>query len=276
MQITTRHRQQFTVSFLIIFYALAVYKLVNGLWLVQAAPYFFINRFDGTTWLLMQMGIHQWLLDNRPGWILFDIAFYAMPLAWYFIYKKNTTAGTIVAIAWLIINWLYVQCYTLFPVNSIEAHIAWLLMPLLFATTRLTSFYYVMHALRYFFLFFFASAGIWKLRQGGVFYPQEMSGILLMQHADYLVSASDGLFTKFIYFLVKHEYIGFAFYITATLLELSFIIGFFTRRYDKWLIVAFGLFLLIDVLVMRIPYFEVLPLVLPLFFSKYREPNADL
>jgi hypothetical protein len=98
MQITTQHRKRFTLSFLIIFYVLAIYKLVNGLWLFQAAPYFFINRFDGTTWLLMQTGIHQWLLENKTGWILFDIAFYAMPLAWYLTYKKNATGCTFNAI----------------------------------------------------------------------------------------------------------------------------------------------------------------------------------
>lgn len=224
----------------------------------------------------MQTGIHQWLLNNKGGWLVFDFAFYSMPLAWYFIFKTNRTAGSITAIIWLVVNWLYVQCYTLYPINSIEAHIAWLLMPLLFATTRLTSFYFIMHGLRYFFLFFFASAGIWKLRQGGIFYPQEMSGILLMQHADYLVSAPASLYTKFIYFLIKHVAIGYLLYLAATVLELVFIVGFFTRRFDKWLIVALGLFLLMDVVVMRIPYFEVVPLVLSLFFSKYEEPDEDL
>ncbi len=276
MQITNQHRQRFTIGFLIIFYVLAIYKLVNGLWLFQAAPYFFINRFDGTTWLLMQTGIHQWLLDNKNGWLLFDAAFYFMPVVWYFTFRNNEKAGTVIAIVWLVINWLYVQCYTLFPINSIEGHIGWLLMPLLFATTRLKSFYYVMHGLRYFFLFFFASAGIWKLRQGGFFYPEQMSGILLLQHANYLVSAPESLFTKFIYFLIRHEAIGYALYIAATLLELVFIIGFFTRRYDKWLIVGFALFLLMDRLVMRIPYFEVLPLVMTFYFSKYNEPNTDV
>ncbi|MES2646235.1 MAG: hypothetical protein V4717_05125 [Bacteroidota bacterium] len=276
MQITAQHRQRFTITFLVIFYILAIYKLLNGLWLFQAAPYFFINRFDGTTWLLMQTGIHQWLLNNRTGWILFDVAFYVMPLTWYLAYKSHEGAGTIAAILWLIVNWVYVQCYTLYPINSIESHIAWLLIPLLFATTRLKSFYFVMHGLRYFFLFFFASAGIWKLRQGGIFYPEQMSGILLMQHADYLVSAPGTIFTKYIYWLVKHPAIGQALYVGATLLELFFIIGFFSRKYDKWLMAGFGLFLLSDQLLMRIPYFEVLPLALPLFFSKYKEPVNEV
>lgn len=270
---TEVHRNRFSISFLVLFYALAIYKLLNGLWLFQAAPYFFINRFDGVTWLFMQTGIHQWLIDNKAGWILFDAIFYGMPLVWYAVYRVNTKTATVLAISWLIINWIYVQCYTLYPINSIEGHLPWLLMPILFAARRLKTFYFLMHGLRYFFLFFFASAAIWKFRQGGLFNPQQMSGILLMQHGNYLVSAPQSWFSQFTYSIIQHENIGYALYIAATLLELIFIVGFFTRRYDKWLIASFMLFLVMDLLVMRITYFEVLPLLLPLFYSKYEEPG---
>lgn len=276
MQINHSHRERFTKIFLLIFYWLAAYKLINGLWLYQAAPYFFVNRFDGTTWLFMQTGIHKWLLNNKGGWLFFDIAFYAMPLCWWLVWIKNQKAGTWVAIGWLIVNWIYIQCYTLYPTNSIEAYIAWLLMPVLFATQRIRSFYFLMHALRYFFLFFFLSAAIWKIRQGGVFNPEQMSGVLLMQHKEYLVSAPESWYTNFTYWIIRHQNIGYAFYIASTLLELVFAIGFFTRKYDKWLFGCFILFLAMDYLVMRIPYFEVLPLALPLFFSKYEEPDTNV
>jgi hypothetical protein len=276
MQITAAHREKFTISFLAIFYVLAFYKFFNGLWLFQAAPYFFVNRFDGTTWLFMQTGIHQWLINNKHGWWLFDITFYSMPLVYYVAYRFNQTAAIILAFCWLIINWFYVQFYTLFPTNSIEGHIAWLLMPVLFGARKLKTFYFLMHGLRYFFLFFFVSAAIWKMRQGGLFNPQQMSGILLMQHADYLVSAPQSWFTQFAYGIIKHAYVGYALYIAATILELAFIIGFFTRRYDSWLIAAFVLFLIMDMFIMRIPYFELVPLVLTLVYSKYEEPNKDL
>lgn len=276
MQITAAHRKKFTINFIVIFYVLAFYKLFNGLWLFQVAPYFFVNRFDGIAWLFMQTGIHQWLINNKAGWWLFDLAFYSMPLIYYAAYSFNQKLITATALCWLIINWLYVQFYTLYPTNSIEGHVAWLLMPVLFAARRLKTFYFLMHGLRYFFLFFFASAAIWKLRQDGFFNPQQMTGILLMQHGTYLVSAPQSWFTAFVYGLIQHERVGYALYIAATLLEFTFIIGFFTRRYDKWLIVAFVLFLLMDLLVMRIPYFEILPLSLPLLYSKYEEPKADV
>jgi hypothetical protein len=256
-----------------LFYFLAIYKLVNHLWLFQQDPYFFINRFDFITWIFMSTGVHKWPLGYTTRLLVFDIFFYAMPLVWFIINRFNKDSATVAAFVWLIINWIYIQCYTLYPINSIESYLAWLLMPLLFATTNTRQFYFVMHGLRYFFLFFFASAGIWKIRQAGVFNPEELSGILLTQHAAHLISAPGDWQSKLIYYLVRHPWQGYILYATATLFELFFITGFFTRKYDRILIAVFILFLVMDMLVMRIPYFEVLPLVLPLLFSKYDEPR---
>ena len=275
MQINSLHRERFTFSFIAIFYFLAVYKLANHIWLFQQEPYFFVNRFDFTTWVFMSTGIHKWPLGNVNRLLVFDLFFYCMPAIWFLTDRFDKITGSIVAIAWLLVNWIYVQCYTLYPINSIESHVAWLLMPVLFATNNAKQFYYVMHGLRYFFLFFIASAGIWKLRQGGIFYPQELSGILLEQHATHLVSAPGHWQSKFIYWLVRNPGTGRFLYVGAALLELSFIAGFFTRKFDKVLVIAFIIFLLMDLLVMRIPYFELMPLLLPLVYSRYEEPRVS-
>lgn len=245
------------------------------MWLFQAAPYFFVNRFDGITWLFMQTGIHQWLIDNPTGWVIADTLFYAMPLTWYIIDRYHPQASIYAAICWLIINWFYVQFYTLFPTNSIEGHVGWLLMPLVFAARRLKTFYFLMHGLRYFFLFFFVSAAIWKFRLGGLFYPQQMSGILLLQHGNYLISAPGSWFAQLVTWLVQNERVGYTLYLVSALLELAFIIGFFTKQFDKWLVAGLILFLVMDFFIMRIPYFEILPMSLTFLFSKYTSPENN-
>ncbi|MES2773730.1 MAG: hypothetical protein V4722_06075 [Bacteroidota bacterium] len=274
-QFSAYHRQRLTFLFVLLFYILAGYKWLNGMWMYQMQPHFFNTRFDGTTWLFMQTGIHQWLIDNKPGWILFDAFFYSIPLLYWLAYKRNIKWASWVAVLMLIVNWVYAQCYTLYPTNSIEGHVGWLLYPFVLMTVRLKSFYFLMNAMRYFFLFFFASAAIWKFRQGGLFNPEQMSGILLMQHKEYLVSAPDYWYTHFIYWLVRHQVVGYMLYLAGTVLELAFIIGFFTKKYDKLLLLLFIAFLILDLLIMRIPYFEILPMALPLLFSKYAEPAVE-
>jgi ABC-type dipeptide/oligopeptide/nickel transport system permease subunit len=56
--------------------------------------------------------------------------------------------------------------------------------------------------------------------------------------------------------------------LSATLLELSFIAGFFTKKYDRLLLALVVIFLVMDHLIMRITYYEIAPLALTFMFSK--------
>jgi hypothetical protein len=131
------------------------------------------------------------------------------------------------------------------------------------------TFYFLLHGLRYFFLFFFSSAGIWKIVQQGIFNIEQMSGVLLYQHKEYLTSSSNWYSTAVLW-LINHSSISYLLYFAAFLVELSFIIGFFTKKFDLFLAAAFLLFLLMDILLMRINYAEVSPFLLTLIYSRYR------
>ena len=254
-----------------LFYCLSVYKLLTGMWLFQLQPFEFMAKKDVTGWWFMQTGLHQWLLNNRAGTILMDTLFYSFPFVYWLFYRWKRACVALVAVGWLVVNWLYIQAYVLFPTNSIEGHIAWLFLPVLFAFgNHLERFYYVMHAIRYYFLFFFATAAIWKIRQGGLFNVEQMSAILLSQHKVFLVGWPEHWFTGLVYYLVEHKWLSFSLYLSATLLELTFITGFFYKKYDRILFGLFVLFLLFDFIVMRIPYFEVLPIATILLVSGYK------
>jgi hypothetical protein len=271
MQLNSEHKRKFIGWFCIFFYVLAIFKWLNGMFLYQINPFIFNLRFDLVTWNLMQTGMHQWLLSNPFAFTVLDIFFYSMPLLYWFASKAK--AGTIVAVVLLIVNWIYVQCYTLYPTNSIESYTAWLLFPLLFVATGLISFYFFLHGLRYFFLFFFASAGIWKLVQFGAFNTEQMSGVLLFQHKEFLTSSPGTWYSSFIYWLINHSTVSYLLYLAGTLVELLFINGFFTRKYDRWLIGSFLLFLCFNALIMRIHYWEMTPFLLTFVYSKYTFPD---
>jgi hypothetical protein len=268
------YRNKIVVGYCTIFYVLMLYKWLNGMFMYQMQPAFFYTREDIFTWVFMTTGLHKWLLNNEGGWVLFDILFYTAPLLFYIVYNRFNAFVKPVVIAMLLINWVYVQCYTLYPTNSIEAHIAWLLFPIVFIPRNENTFALLFDGLRYFFLFFFASSGIWKFVQGGIFNFQQMSNILIVQHKELLISTPQHWYARFIYWLVEHPALSYFLYAFATLLELAFIVGFFTKKYDRLLLGCFILFLVFDHFVMRIPYYEVLPLMLTLIFSKSRkEPS---
>jgi hypothetical protein len=131
----------------------------------------------------------------------------------------------------------------------------------------------MMHGLRYFFLFFFASAGIWKLVQHGAFNSEQMSGILLYQHKEFLTSSPEKWYSYFIYWLINNQGTSYFLYLAGTVIELLFIFGFFTKKFDKWLIGGFLLFLCFNAVIMRIHYWEMTPFLLTLLFSRFSLPD---
>lgn len=239
----------------------------------QVQPLFFYTREDLFTWVFMQTGLHQWLLSNDAGWYFFDLIFYTAPLQ--LLIATYRWQKTIPAFAFymLIVNWIYIQCYTLYPTTSIEGYTPWLLFPVAFMFCNEKTFSLLIDALRYFFLFFMFSAGSWKFIQGGILNIQEMSGVLLYQHSHQLTNSPSYWQTDFYYWLIQHETISWLLYAGANVIELIFIVGFFTKKYDRMLAALFIIFLIADYFIMRIPYFEMLPFLLTMQLNKF-EPQG--
>src|SRR5690606_22284207 len=115
---------------------------------------------------------------------------------------------------------------------SLQGHIAWLFFPFLFLSLSLKNFWFVLNGLRYYFLYFFFSAGIWKLAQQGFFYTETMSGILQLQHKSLLTDSKESVRVDIYNWLITHPVMSGLFYKAATLSELFFGIGFFTKKFD--------------------------------------------
>lgn len=262
------------VNYCIIFYLLMAYKWTNGMFLYQLHPFFLVNRPDIFTWIFLETGLPHWLLNNPVGCVGMDTVFYILPLVYLLVYEWKPGISRYVALLMLLVNWAYVQCYTLVPSNSIEGHTAWLLFPIAFFASDQKTFQLLFGGLRYFFLYFLVSAGIWKFVQGGIFDLSQMSGVLLYQHKELLTNSPGYWQSRMILFFILHRKLSYLLYLSATLLELSFLAGFFTRRFDRILLAAFLLFLVADYIVMRIPYFEMLPFVLTLIYVG--DQNAEV
>ena len=255
------------VYYVIIFYTLFFYKLYNGLLLCQMQPLFLFVRGDIVAFIFLQTGLPQWLLQHPSYFILLDAAFYLIPLFFLLTFLWRRQAVPVVAFIMLVINWIYVQCYTLYPTNSIDIYTVWLLFPAVFLVRDEQLFYLLFKGLRLFFLYFFLSAGLWKIRNGGVFNPLQMSGILLDQHKEMLASAAQWWMKSLIAWLIGHAYIAYALYVLVACMELCFGIGFFTRKYDGVLAAMYVIFLLADHLIMRIAYYETLPFLLTFYLK---------
>lgn len=220
--------------------------------LSQVQPTHIQNRLDLTLNLLLSTGIHEWLVNQPSLCYLLDILFLIHPL----ILLASVRLPNYARIAWGVVSFnicyaLLASSYTLF---NIQEWIGWFFIPLLFTTKdeKNTGFY--IEGLRYAFMLIFLSAGWWKIRAGGIFETDVMSGILISQHATELAHFPDNTHTRIITWMIQHTWISYTLYFLGTIIELSYIIGLLTKKWDRLLCWGLIAFVVMDIVVMRINY----------------------
>ncbi len=221
----------------------------------------------------MLSNLQHALINHKWIRVLFDVVYITLPILLTYSFVKDKTIHKPIAIATAFFSFLYCLMFSTLSVVSIEVYVAWMLVPLLFYTTTTKGFYFLMHSLRIVFIIIFFSASLWKLFTAAVFNETQMSAVLLVQHTNYLASANNDFFGNIILYLIKHTGFAYTLYLGAFCIEFIFAIGFFTKKFDRYLILLFCLFLTFDYLIMGINYFLWLPFVGCLYFSTYEIEN---
>ena len=83
-----------------------------------------------------------------------------------------------------------------------------------------------------------------------------MSNILVQDNAEWFVFNTKGLSYRGISYLVEHPGISQWFYRIATFFDLAMLIGFFTKRFDKWLLTALLFFHIGNFFLLHISFVE--------------------
>lgn len=107
-------------------------------------------------------------------------------------------------------------------------------------------------ALRYFLLFFYVSAGWFKLVNGHLFDTSQMHSILQQQLLPYYVENSSNFRVGINQFLLKQATLAQTLYVLSFVAEMAALIGFFTRRFDRWILLALLVFHLCNWVLMDI------------------------
>ncbi len=270
MFLSLKHRKQFAIFYFVCFVIYYGWYYFHGLLLHQLAPVFFHNRPDLTVNIIMLTDVQHAVMNSHPLQMLLDCSFILLPLSLCISCVAGYRVQYFLAVLTAVFNLLYAILLSLMSPLSIEGFTGWMLLPLIFTFKKEVSFYYALQTMRYFFLLIFFSAALWKIRAGGLFNTEQMSAILLKQHAAYLVTAPGNWFSKFINYLVIHKQLSYIIYLAAGLGELVFVIGFFTRKYDKLLIIIFIAFVSLDYFLMRINYFSWTAFLGCLWFSRHK------
>jgi hypothetical protein len=268
--LTNKHKKQYAHLYLICFLTNYTWFFYENLLLSQMRPLIFTNRLDLTFNILMLSGIHQLLKSNNGFCILFDILYFLLPLLMTISIVYEWKGRKMLVIAVSLFSLLYGTLISAFSYFSIEFFSAWIFIPLIFYASSQKGFYYLLHCIRIIFIISFFSAGLWKIRAGGIFNTEQMSAILMRQHKQFLITNPEHWYAQIIYFLINHKTVSFFLYILATIGELFFITGLFTQKFDKIMLWILVLFLIFNLGVMQIFYFGWLIFSGLFYYSKFK------
>jgi hypothetical protein len=234
-------------------------------WLFLVLVYFFINNSlvsqlqepvlvypgsDNTFWLLHILNIPQFLLKHYWAGLSFDILLTCSCITCIIVPQQRFFTWTTIAGVWIL---YIVYCST---AGKHYAQIGYLLTPIPFLVLSANKFDMLWELLRYWVCFLYLSAGIYKIYYGGFGYQATMSNILFQDNADWFVFYKEGMQFDTCHYLIQHPVIAQWLYRLATFTDLFCIIGFFTKRFDKWILAGLLGFHLANLFLLHISFVE--------------------
>jgi hypothetical protein len=236
-----------------------LYRFLAGALLSQMAePVLVYPDINYFYWLFLYTGIPQYLTSHHYPATFFDLMLVILPVV-FVVYNNRFIA--ILFWCLLTVYMLTFNCYASHHYHSLMG--LWVIL-IPFFTKNEERFMRLWSAARYYLLFVFVSAAMWKIFRGTVFEAHHFAEVLKAQHAQLFLEKPDAIRASFVLWLIaKPGFAHFLFTVTV-LLQLSFLSGFFTRKYDILLVAIGSLFFIANYLLMAVFSFELLVLFLTL------------
>ena len=244
----------------------------SGSLLHQTSPLFAVNKLDLSLHILLLTSLGDLVIMHSWLQAVLDATYLLLPLLLLWAVLRQSTYQYFFAFLNVVYNIGYSLLLTTLSAMSTQWFIGFIFIPLLFMVRKDLSFYYAFHCLRYLFLIVFFTAGLWKIRAGGLLNLEQMSAILLKQHGSLLVSAPENWYASMILSLVRHPGMAYILYLLGATAELFFVVGLFTRNMDRLLLLILMLFIAFNIAIMKINYFPWVAFGFLFWYSKLNEP----
>jgi hypothetical protein len=219
------------VVFLFIFCSL-IYSCFSGTLLHQLCqPALKFLYADPSYWAMHLTAIPKWLTQNPSMALGFDLAL-MMTCLFCIIFPDRRW----LMIIFFILYFCYFICFNSYGTLHTHSKVGVLLMPVPFIAFRKQSFTFLWEGLRYFTLFVYVSAFLWKLSRATFMHWQQASLIIKLNLAPYMYFNPHSFQTAAYSWLLQHDSISGWIFNLGILLEGSFVVGFFTRKFDKHLL----------------------------------------
>ena len=209
------------------------------------SPFFSIET-DPVYWAFFITGIPQYIVQHSWLGLLLNSTIIIFLLL--LIQKPGRSHIARILFVWLLLFYITLTGYL--GHRNYQSGFVWLLFPFLFTKAVNKKFAY--EAIRYFMLFFYVSAAALKISNDLFYSPGQFSNFLTGQFAPYYLEGNTGWRTSLNTFLIAHENYAAGLYVVSVLIELTALVGFFTKKWDRWLAISILSFHLVSWAIMDI------------------------
>ena len=243
------NRAQITRVVFALYLALLIYKYFNEALIgQQLTPQFYAPNVNFTYWLFLFTGISNYIFNHN--YLIYLLNFLLFSSCILIIIKPR---WFYCAIVFTVCIWLYQML--MYSIVTYQSYAIGLLFPCIpFMFKKDFKFYFTFEAGRYFLCGLYFLGGFLKIKNGAVFHLSHLSDSIRISVADFMLQNPDSYKTYLMTFLINHDFISWMLFFIVMLFELSFVIGFFTKKFDLFLICLFFLFHLGNAIIMDIPF----------------------
>jgi len=208
---------------------------------------------DNTYWLFHWLGIPHLATHSVIWSAVLDILLFLLP-----VIASLVPGRRIVAFLFTILVLVYQVTYSTYSIHHYHSLLGVLFLGIPFWFGPGQTFTILWEAVRYYFFFIFSSAALWKLSTGSLWESSQMSSILMAQHAQTIYEYPGTMFSHLHSYLIVHTAIAQFFLWAGFIIQLSFLGGFFTKKFDRIYLILFMAFIAMNYLLMHIVSIELL------------------
>ena len=260
------NNRQFTNKLRILF---RIVLFEYGLFIFSGASFSFLhgNNFfsieaDPAFWAVYLLKIPQFITGHQWIGILLDTSIIFLLL----FFLKDPFNNRLAILLFLLLFVFYTTFMGCLAHRNYQSGIFMVFIPFLFKSEKNKIFAF--EATRYFLLFFYVSAAFLKLYNHSLVSEVHFSHLLSGQFTPYYLEANTGLRTNANLYLINHPAVSYILYLASFIAELIAIIGFFTKRFDKWIALVLLVFHFSNWFIMDIAPFGQVAFICLLFLSK--------
>ena len=259
---TENLRDKYVRVALVYFVFVLILRLIGGKYVTNFVGQPMVDfGFDYIWWVVLLTRIPDQIISSYFYSLVLDISIFILPILSFIYIKKRWLLGLTLAV--FLLQVITVEVYTVSHSKSVIC-LFLVLIPGLFKNKN---FLLMADFAKYYGASVLVSASTWKILNGAAFTKQHYVTQLINQYTDRAIMNPNHYLYQISLYLVNHPVLADILFKILVVTQLGFIVTYFTRKFDRLLILLLFGFSLTTWIFMGIYNFDIFILFVPLWFS---------